>query len=195
MFRVGENTQKAPIVILPCLNEPYLPTLKQKLKNYKIDVRTEHGLSHAVWKGVFNCENKIIVVMDADGSHPPEVIPNMLKLLSLDTWLIVGSRYVKGGFSKDRYIRQIISRIYCLIAQISLRTKIKDCMSGFYVGYRNAFQFTPNTNFKFGLQLIRKNKGHIKEYPIVFEKRKGGKSKIKPLQAVHDFIEIFKGLK
>jgi hypothetical protein len=63
-------------------------------------------------------------------------------------------------------------------------------MSGFWVGYRSKFNFEPTETYKFGLQLLRKYRGHIMEYPIVFEKRKSGKSKVKPIQALKDLLAI-----
>lgn len=179
-------------VIIPALNEPYLPILKRKLTEYKVDVRDEKGFSYAVWQGIQNARNEIVVVMDGDGSHPPEAISNMIKLLDDKIWLVIGSRYCKGGYSSDAFHRKVISQIYCLIVRIILRSKVHDTMSCFWVGWKFAFQFKPSKSWRFGLQLIRNNGGHIQEFPIVFEKRKIGKSHIKPLQALYDLIAVFR---
>jgi dolichol-phosphate mannosyltransferase len=179
-------------VIIPALNEPYLPNLLAKLTDYSVHVETEHGLSYAVRHGILMSDEDILVIMDGDGSHDPIYIERMLKLLNSDTTLVVGSRYVDGGYSHDSFVRKVMSLVYCLIARVILRTSIKDAMSGFWVGYRSALKFTPTKGYKFGLQLIRKNKEHIVEFPIVFLKRKEGKSKIKPVQALKDLLSIFK---
>jgi len=179
-------------VVIPALNEPYLPKLLKELRHYKVSLRGEFGLSTAVYKGIQDSHAQVIVVMDGDGSHCPHALPAMIKLLDDKTWLVVGSRYCKNGYSKDSIVRKIISRFYCFIARIFLRTGIKDCMSGFWVGYRWAFKFQPSQTYKFGLQLIKKHKNHIKEYPIIFSKRKKGESHVKPLQSLKDFFAIFR---
>src|SRR5690625_1500691 len=38
----------------------------------------------------------VLVEMDADGSHQPEQLPNLLSALS-DADLVIGSRYIRGG--------------------------------------------------------------------------------------------------
>ena len=180
-------------VVIPALDEPYLPELLKELGEFHVVVRGDLGLSAAVWNGVQHSSDPIVVVMDGDGSHPAEAIFDMLKLLDDETWLVVGSRYCYGGYSHDALLRVIISRVYCLIARIVLRTSLRDPMSGFWVGYREAFKLEPNRDYKFGLQLIRRNRGHIKEFPIVFSKRQMGASHIKPLQAIRDLLAIFRG--
>lgn len=177
-------------VIIPCLDEPYLPRLLRRLQEYSVRVHGEKGLSFAVWSGIQKSSGNLIVVMDADGSHSPDAIPRMLKLLDDDVWLVIGSKYCRGGYSWDSTPRKVISLFYCAVARIALRTSIQDPMSGFWAGYRWAFDFQPTTSFKFGVQLIKKHKTHIAEYPIVFQKRKKGRSKVKPLQALKDLFAI-----
>lgn len=178
-------------VIIPALNEPYLPELTRKLRDYQVTICEQKGLSYAVHIGLKYSEAKKVVVMDGDGSHPPDSIRHMTKLLNEKVWLVVGSRYCKNGYSHDSLLRKIVSQVYCLLARIILRTKIKDSMSGFWVGYRQVFTFKHSNTFKFGLQLIRKYKHHILEYPIIFRKRQTGKSHVKPLQALKDLCAIF----
>lgn len=56
------------------------------------------GLSSAVIEGFAASTGSIIIVMDADLSHPPEKIPEMVSMLeSGEAEVVVGSRYVKGG--------------------------------------------------------------------------------------------------
>ncbi len=180
-------------IVIPALNEPYLNTLVLYLpKGSEVLVQREKGLANAVWMGIRRAKNPIIVVLDADGSHPPGAISRMINMLSSRTWLIVGSRYCNGGYSYDSLPRKIVSLAYCFVARVLLGTDIHDVMSGFWVGYRESFTFNPFDGFKFGLQLIKNNRGHVAEYPIVFEKRKVGKSHIKPLQAIRDLFTIVK---
>lgn len=181
-------------IIIPVLHEPYLNTLVQQLKDYTIRIQTEPGLSYAVWKGVQASTADVIVVMDGDGSHNPHAIPYMLKLLDKHhTLFVVGSRYCSNGYSEDSILRKLISLAYCAIARFLLRARIKDCMSGFWVGYRDAFTFTPSNTYKFGLQFIKRYGNHIKEYPIIFRKRTQGNSHVQPFQALRDLLAILTG--
>jgi len=187
--------QKSDVsIVIPALNEPYLPKLIKKLKGYDVHIQTEKGLSYAVWKGIQKAENEIVCVMDADGSHSVASIGNMGSCLSLSagSWFVIGSRYVKGGYSEDGTVRKIMSLFYCFLARLLICWSIHDCMSGFWIGYRDKFVFEPNGNYKFGLQLLKKYKGHIIEYPIVFHKRQEGKSHLKPMQVIGDLFEIVK---
>ena len=54
-------------------------------------------LSRAVLEGIGLSRFNRIVVMDADLSHPPERIPDLLAGLDADCDLVVGSRYFAGA--------------------------------------------------------------------------------------------------
>lgn len=188
----GDRKEKIEVV-LPCLNEPYLPKILEELKKYKVNVKTEKGLSYATWKGIQEAKSEIIVVLDADGSHPTTEISKMIKCLNENVWFVIGSRYCRGGYNHDPFLRKITSLFYCLLARIKISRKIRDPMSGFWVGYKKYFDFKPSGGYKFGLQLIRKYESHIVEFPIIFEKRRMGKTHITPKQAINDLFSILKG--
>jgi dolichol-phosphate mannosyltransferase len=68
-------------------------------KKYPIKVilrKEDKGLSPAVLEGFEKADGEIIGVMDADLSHPPEKIPELVKVLEKADFA-VGSRRVKGG--------------------------------------------------------------------------------------------------
>ena len=186
-------------IVIPALNEPYLPKLMKKLKDYDVHIETEKGLSYAVWNGIQKAENEIVCVMDADGSHSAGSIGNMGSYLSLSAgsiWFVIGSRYVKGGYSEDGTVRKIMSLFYCFLARLLISWEIHDPMSGFWCGFKSKFIFEPNGNYKFGLQLIAKyGHEHIREFPIRFMPRQLGKSKVKPLQAINDLVSILQAIK
>ena len=51
--------------------------LKQTYKNLDILIRAfDHGLSYSVVDGFSNADSDIFIVMDADFSHPPAIIPD-----------------------------------------------------------------------------------------------------------------------
>jgi dolichol-phosphate mannosyltransferase len=179
--------------ILPVKNEPYLNQLLWEIENivtqpHEVLVQTEKGLGYAVKCGLERSKGEVIVVMDSDGSHPIQVVPQMITLLDFND-IVVGSRYVKGGKTQDTFTRKLISRIYCEFAKELFGLSIKDNMSGFIVAKKYVLEKYPISvsGFKWGLELLIKSQREFiaTEYPIIFEQRKLGKSKANYKEAFH----------
>ncbi len=72
-----------------------------------------------------------VVQIDADLSHPPEQVPNLLRALE-DCDLAVGSRYVRGGAVVDWSLsRRLISRAGNLYVSMVLGLPVRDATAGF----------------------------------------------------------------
>ncbi len=146
-------------------------------------VRTaDRGLSHAVLDGLRRSERDVLVVMDADLSHPPEKIPEMIAALQRGAEVVVGSRFADGGSTDDDWglFRWLNSRVATLLA-LPL-TRLRDPMSGFFAMRRSTFaagrDFNP-VGYKIGLELIIKCRCEkAVEVPIHFSDRRYGKSKL-----------------
>src|SRR5262245_32425264 len=71
----------------------------------RLEVRTqERGLSSAVLHGMRMARGAIFVVMDADLSHPPERLPDLVNILQSEgTDFVIGSRYVPGGGTDENW--------------------------------------------------------------------------------------------
>jgi dolichol-phosphate mannosyltransferase len=186
-------------IILPVLQEPYLPTLLKEIEAtikepYEVLVQTEKGLGYAVKCGLERSKGDVIVIADADGSHPIHSIPNMTAYINkfgagYEYDIVVGSRY-NGGITQDSFSRKVISRIYCKFAQLLFGLNVKDNMSGFVAVKKEVFVKYPiqNKGYKWLLELLVKSKHDnlkVVEYPIVFEQRKLGKSKANYKEAFH----------
>jgi dolichol-phosphate mannosyltransferase len=144
--------------------------------------KTDRGLSQAVLDGLRRSAGDILIVMDADLSHPPEKIPEMLVALEHGADFVVGSRFVKGGSTDDDWglFRWLNSRVATLLA-LPL-TSLEDPMSGFFALRRETFEagrdFNP-VGYKIGLELIVKCRcARLAEIPIHFRDRRLGKSKL-----------------
>lgn len=144
--------------------------------------KTGRGLSLAVCDGLAKAKHEMLVVMDADLSHPPEMIPIFLKELQNGFDFVIGSRYVTGGSTSEDWstLRWVNSRIATLLARPF--TSVKDPMSGFFAlskkTYKKATHLDP-IGYKIGLELIVKCRCEkIKEVPIHFQNRIYGKSKL-----------------
>src|SRR5438034_1787271 len=89
------------------------------------------GLASAVIAGFKEARGDILVVIDADLSHPPEVVPALVKAIDDGADLAVGSRYVKGGATMDwPPRRRVVSRVACLIGHVLV--PVRDAPSGFF---------------------------------------------------------------
>jgi dolichol-phosphate mannosyltransferase len=172
------------------IKEQKLNDTKENLpnsKNHRVKLvhRSEkNGLIPAILDGVKQSSGVNILIMDADFSHPPEIIPRMMNELKLnpDT-IIVGSRFVEGG----RVIgwpkkRKLLSRGASTLARIGLNVKsVKDPMSGLFALPRTLIQniSIDTKGYKILLEILVKNKQvPIIEIPYTFTERQSGKSKM-----------------
>lgn len=143
----------------------------------------KRGLSSAVIRGFKEAKGKILVCMDADISHPPESIPQLLEQLGdSEVDFVIGSRYVAGGMTEENWglFRWLNSKVATLLARPF--TRAKDPLSGFFAIRRNVFERGTSLSpigYKIGLELIVKcGCTRIREVPIGFVDRKFGQSKL-----------------
>ena len=140
------------------------------------------GLSGDVLNAAQQARGSIIIVMDADLSHPTTCIPNLVAPIRAGTSdMVVGSRYVEGGSVPDwPFQRRLLSRLGCLAAWPF--TDVKDSMSGFFAIRREfLIDVDPNAaGFKIGLEVMAAYGDEIRvsEVPIAFRDREHGTSKI-----------------
>lgn len=129
------------------------------------------------------CANgDVIVVMDADMSHPPDQIRNLVRpIIEGTSDMVVGSRYMPGGATPDwPKSRRFLSRLGGALAwPIS---ELRDPMSGFFaVRKEHLLAADPEaTGFKIGLEVIAVGGKdfRVTEVPIIFRDRVLGQSKI-----------------
>jgi len=149
----------------------------------QIIVRTaDRGLSQAVLEGLRRARGEILVCMDADLSHPPDALPQMLAKLEAGADFVLGSRYVAGGSTSDDwgFFRWLNSRVATLFAR--LLTAARDPMAGYFALRRSTFENARDLNpigYTTALELIVKcGCERVEEVPIHFEDRRFGTSKL-----------------
>lgn len=129
-----------------------------------------------------------LVEMDADFSHDPKYLPRMFELLmSPHHDVVIGSRYVQGGGTVNWGVgRKLISRGGSMYSRMILGAPIRDFTGGFN-GWKRAVLENVDLgtlrsdgySFQIELKYRAFNKGYdVKEFPIIFEDRKVGKSKM-----------------
>ena len=137
------------------------------------------GLASAVMAGFREARGDLLVVMDADLSHPPEVVPGLVDAVVGGADLAVGSRYVRGGGTLDWPLtRRVVSRVACLLG--NLLVPVRDATSGFFALRREAIDgvHLNAIGFKIGFEVIARGRFRkIVEVPYVFRDREHGASK------------------
>jgi dolichol-phosphate mannosyltransferase len=132
--------------------------------------------------GARAAQGEILLVMDADLSHPPDRIKDLVAPLFAGTAdLVVGSRYVKGGSTPGWPMwRRVVSRAGAGLAYPL--TGLHDSMCGFFaIGRSRLLELAPQTSgFKIVFETIVHARGtlRVREIPIVFRERVRGKSKM-----------------
>ncbi len=139
----------------------------------------KRDLASAVIDGMKSIEADAYIIMDADLSHPPEMLPKLRSQIEIHD-LVVASRYVKGGsISGWPLKRRIVSRIAIMLARPI--TPIKDATSGFFALRHECLQnvnLTP-LGFKIGLEcFVKANWKSFGEIPFAFTDRRHGTSKL-----------------
>ncbi len=144
--------------------------------------RAQRDLSLSVAEGLKLARNEVLVVMDADLSHPPEKIPQMVRAVANGHDFVVGSRYIAGGSTDERWgrLRRLGSRAAAMMARPL--TNVKDPMSGFFALPRETFARAEPLRpigYKIGLELLTKcHPRKVCELPIHFTNRRFGRSKL-----------------
>lgn len=171
-----------------------------ELKNaypVKLKIRfDEKGLSSAVISGFDMVTGDIIVVMDADLSHPPERITALADKIANENYeFVIGSRFVEGG-SSDHF--SLYRKTNALISKLIARpfTSVKDPMAGFFAFPAKLLEKKVPLNplgFKIGLELIVKlSPQRVTEVPIQFQERLYGESKLTFRQQILYLVHIWR---
>lgn len=142
----------------------------------------ERGLATAVIAGLRAARGDLIVSMDADLSHPPEAIPDLISAMDdSQVQMAIGSRFVPGGTVDLHW--PLHRRLNSLIGRLLARplTPVKDMMAGFFCVRREALNLDSLSpvGYKIALELIvRHGWKNVVELPISFSDRVAGVTKL-----------------
>jgi dolichol-phosphate mannosyltransferase len=148
------------------------------------------GLRSAYLNGfqkLLDGDAQAIVQMDADFSHDPSVLVDMVKLLRTND-AVLGSRYVKGGSVDERWPvwRKSLSAFGNYYARTILGLPLHDVTTGYRMWRRETLQQIPferiqSNGYVFLVEmayLAHCLEFKIGESPIYFADRRWGKSKM-----------------
>ncbi|MGJ3237550.1 MAG: glycosyltransferase family 2 protein [Anaerolineae bacterium] len=149
------------------------------------------GNGAAVKTGIRAAKGDVIIMMDADGQHPPEEIPEML--LEMDKYaMVVGAR---GKGTTSAWHRDLANRMFNAYASYLVGYKIPDLTSGFRIIRANIVKsflyLLPNGySYPTTITVSLFRSGFPVKYHSFASPARVGTSKIKPLRDGLRFLMI-----
>lgn len=136
--------------------------------------------------------------MDADFSHHPKYIPNLISLSNKGIF-VIGSRFCDGGSSEYKGLRKYISIFGNKFTSFMLNFQLKEVTTYFRsydveVLKKIPFNFLDREGYSMGVKLIwylKKLNVKLIETPIHFHDRKKGKSKLPKMQIFISAFDVF----
>jgi dolichol-phosphate mannosyltransferase len=181
---VDDNSPDKTFLIVKELiaNYPKNLFVELRFKKQGLGVAYKFGFGWALKRNY-----EFIFQMDADFSHNPKELKQMIKLLKSESDVIIGSRYIKGinvvNWPLSRILLSIFASFY---VRFITGMPIKDPTAGF-VGYRkkvlNYLDLDKIKYVGYAFQIEMKYKSWknnfiLKEHPIIFLNREKGNSKM-----------------
>ncbi len=166
-----------------------------KIKDNNIEIierKKKLGLGTAHLLSIFYAikyKYNFLLTMDADFSHDPKHIPNLIKLSKKNSF-IIGSRYCLGGKTEYKGFRKIVSVLGNYVARKLLKINLKEITTYFRVYDVELLKKLPfdelkASGYSLGVKIVWFMKimgAELIETPIHFQDRNKGKSKIPKLQ-------------
>jgi dolichol-phosphate mannosyltransferase len=151
------------------------------------------GLSSAVLEGAAQSAGSIVVMMDADFSHDPTLLPLLVKQVRSGSDVVIGSRNVRGARLVGwPFHRRIGSVLMTRFVRSVFRLRVRDPLSGFVAFRREVLEKLPTRfsarGFKLLLEVLTTQPSlRVSEVPITFADRTHGASKF-GLGEIREFV-------
>ena len=165
-----------------------LDIISERSKHFPVPIKlirrnVKMGTLNAQIVGSQECNSEYILVLDCDMQHPVDFILDFLEELKNEPDIVIGSRYMPGGYNKWPAYRGFVSRSATFLSQIliSQARKVKDPLSGYFLIKKSLISnLTPYKGmYKPLLYAISMSTNpKMKEIPISMEGREAGVSKI-----------------
>ncbi|HPW72994.1 MAG: glycosyltransferase [Methanothrix sp.] len=211
----GEEQQMFASIIIPTKDEPTIQELVDSInavikqdheiliidksltapvvQGAKVMIQRSNGLGNAFLEGLSCSRGDIIALMDGDGSHRPEDLQRMLRLIE-NCDIVLGSKLIDGGECNDAWARRLVTIAFARLTRLILGVDLKDPMTGFMVAKRDVFddlELKPK-GFKIVIEIVYKSRVEALEVPISFCERKAGSSKVGfNMNGLQEMIRIF----
>lgn len=142
---------------------------------------------------------RVIVEMDADGSHAPEQLYRLFDGINAGGDLVIGSRYVPGGALVNwPWRREFLSKGANTYARLALGTSVRDITAGFRAFRREvleeiSLETIDSAGYCFQIELAWRalQAGFdVREVPITFTEREIGESKMSGGVMTEAFVNV-----
>lgn len=154
----------------------------------------------ALRTGIEEAQYDKFLILDSDGSHNPEAIPAIYNAFCSGADMVIGSRYIKGGKTRDAFASICMSKLLNFCFRIVIGVKAKDISTNFRMYHTEQLKelSLDSRNYDILEEIILKlklrNPGFtIKEVPIDFQKRIYGETKRQLWPFIKSYIKtLFK---
>ena len=206
---IKKNSTKSDLLIVddnsPDGTADIVKKIVKKNKNKKIKLilrKKKDGLDTAhklAYKYALINKYDYLITMDADLSHDPAEIPNFVKHL-LNNDFVLGSRYMKGGRNELTLFRFLLSYFGNKFIKYILNlnfTEFTSAYRAFNLKKMKKFnlKMINSKGYSFFMETIYQlNKMNYKacEIPIIFATRKQGKSKIPKIEIIRTLFNVLR---
>ena len=158
----------------------------------------EPGFGGAYRKGIQEAGMDKLLALDSDGSHDPACISELYQKFMEGYDVVIGSRYVKGGYTADAKSSQIMSWMLNTAYRFVLGIKAKDISTNFRIYHTEQLKQITLTCKNYDVLeeillklklLVGKKEFRIAESPISFHKRLYGESKRQLIPFIISYIK------
>lgn len=170
--------------------------MKKKYENIKIaEIKGNGGFGEALRRGFKETIGNVIVTMDGDLSHQPKEIMKLLDKFNEGYDLVIGSRFVDGGYTELPKSRVFLSKNLAFVVRKLGKLNVKDVSSGFRAYNAKILKGLELKSNNFEIQvesLLKFNKLNCKvaEVPVHYIKRKEGKSNLNIVRFLPGYVKV-----
>lgn len=142
-----------------------------------------------------------VIEMDADFSHHPRYLPDLIAAADRGADVVLGSRFVEGGADQDRGLhRQVVTKFAGVYVRTILNLGVHDVSSGYRCFKRHVLEEIGldsmiSTGPSIVLEILFKcalKKVKIVEVPIVFIDRREGMTKLNTKTLVKTMLMVLR---
>lgn len=147
---------------------------------------TNRGYGAALKTGFHSARGDLLAFFDADGTYPPEALPDLCRpLLGEEADLVIGCR-MAGGESRMPAVRRLGNFLFAALLTLLGNHPVRDSASGMRVFRRDIlpllYPLPDGLNFTPAMSARALHEGvRVVEVPIAYEERVG-ESKLHPLR-------------
>ena len=144
------------------------------------------GKGYALRKGFQHAQGDIIVTIDADGSHKPKEIPDLINPLFNGADIVAGSRFLGDGRNHTSKLHMLGNYLINMTIMVLTRKIITDSQTGLRAFKKEFLQKISLESYGYEIETeitvkSLKNGFKLKEVPVSCEKRRYSISKLRIL--------------